>query len=233
MIRTEREYAETLRRLDELRSVIQAQEAVLKERGLSPDDIELAMDHLHSFRAQIEDEANAYEHARARDFLPIHRLDQIGSLLIALRIGSGLTQRDLAMRLGVQESQVSRDEINEYHNVKVERAQNVLDVLLDELRMELIICVEPCFSEDAYFLGDEGFRPIADTSHRSALGRAPESAVRLEQSAAREARIFPVSARRMYGGEALLFAPPAHRSVGRAFAQGMLAGSARDAATVA
>lgn len=57
MIRTEREYTESLRRIEETRAVIAAQEESLKTRGLTPDDIELAMDHLCSFRAQMEDEA--------------------------------------------------------------------------------------------------------------------------------------------------------------------------------
>src|SRR5262245_34676360 len=53
----------------------------------------------------------------------------IGRLLIALRIANGLTQRELARRLGVDESQVSRDERNEYYGITVERAQRILDAL--------------------------------------------------------------------------------------------------------
>ena len=41
----------------------------------------------------------------------------IGRLLIALWIAKGLTQRELAERLEVSETQVSRDERNEYHGV--------------------------------------------------------------------------------------------------------------------
>jgi transcriptional regulator with XRE-family HTH domain len=54
---------------------------------------------------------------------------QIGRLLIATRIAQGLTQRELAERLGVSESLVSRDERNEYHGITVERAQRILDAL--------------------------------------------------------------------------------------------------------
>ena len=53
---------------------------------------------------------------------------------MALRIALGLTQRELAERLGVHESQVSRDERNEYHGITVERASRILDALGVELR---------------------------------------------------------------------------------------------------
>ena len=57
------------------------------------------------------------------------RLRGIGQLLIGLRIAQGLNQRQLAERLGVHESQVSRDERNEYFNITLERASRVLDAL--------------------------------------------------------------------------------------------------------
>ena len=53
----------------------------------------------------------------------------IGRLLIAVRIAQGMTQRELAERLAVHESQVSRDERNEYHGITVERASRILEAL--------------------------------------------------------------------------------------------------------
>jgi transcriptional regulator with XRE-family HTH domain len=57
----------------------------------------------------------------------ITRLTEIGRLLITLRIAQGLTQRELAARLDISESLVSRDERNEYHGLTVERAQWIPD----------------------------------------------------------------------------------------------------------
>ena len=54
-------------------------------------------------------------------------------MLVALRIALRLTQRELAERLGVHESQVSRDERNEYHGITVERASRILDALAVQL----------------------------------------------------------------------------------------------------
>ena len=53
----------------------------------------------------------------------------MGRLLIALRISQGLSQRELAERLGVHESTVSRDERNEYHGITLERTAKVLAAL--------------------------------------------------------------------------------------------------------
>ncbi|HKC76557.1 MAG TPA: helix-turn-helix transcriptional regulator [Chloroflexota bacterium] len=62
-------------------------------------------------------------------FDTLQGLTSIGQLLIAARIANGLSQRELADRLGVSETQVSRDERNEYHGITVERAQRILDCL--------------------------------------------------------------------------------------------------------
>ena len=56
-------------------------------------------------------------------------LHELGRSLVALRIAAGTTQRELARRLGVDESQISRWERNEYHGITIERASAVLDAL--------------------------------------------------------------------------------------------------------
>ena len=129
MIRTETEYQEALRRLKQDREVAAQQRDALTTARLNPEEVERAMEPLLSFQAQLEDEVTWYENA-CRGTLPtIHRLTEIGRLLIAVRISGGVTQRDLAERLGVSESVISRDERNEYHGITVERAQKVLDAL--------------------------------------------------------------------------------------------------------
>jgi transcriptional regulator with XRE-family HTH domain len=53
----------------------------------------------------------------------------LGHLLVSLRIAKGISQRELARRLYIHESQVSRDERNEYFGITLERAIRVLDAL--------------------------------------------------------------------------------------------------------
>lgn len=66
---------------------------------------------------------------RRGEFGELENLGGLGQLLIGLRIAKGITQRQLAERLGVSETMVSRDERNEYHGITVDRARRVLDAL--------------------------------------------------------------------------------------------------------
>jgi DNA-directed RNA polymerase specialized sigma subunit len=129
VIRTQAEYEEARRRLALDRDVAAQQRAALVAANLTPEDVERAMQPLLSFQAQLEEELAWYEAVRARRIPAIRNLTQLGRLLIALRIAQGLTQRDLAARLGVNESAVSRDERNEYHGITLERAQKVIEAL--------------------------------------------------------------------------------------------------------
>ena len=142
MIRTEAEHQEALQRLKQHQEVAAQQRTALTNAGLNSDEVERALEPLLSFQAQLEDEVRWYENA-AQGILPtVHRLTTIGRLLIAVRISTGVTQRELAERLGVSEPAISRDEHNEYHGISVERAQRILDALnagvvvqLDEARL--------------------------------------------------------------------------------------------------
>lgn len=129
MIRSETEYQEALRRLKQDQQVAVQQREALVKAGLSDEEIDRAMQPLLSFHAQLVEEVEWYEHVRRRSFPEINSLTQIGRLLIALRIANGMSQQELAKRLGVSESIVSRDERNEYHGITIERAQRVLDAL--------------------------------------------------------------------------------------------------------
>ncbi len=89
---------------------------------------------MRSFHLQLEEEVKSYERLRRGDLGELQNLHGLGRTLVALRIALGLTQRELAERLEVHESQVSRDERNEYHGITVDRASRILDALGVELR---------------------------------------------------------------------------------------------------
>jgi len=126
-----------LSRLKRDSEVIADQRQALAERGLSEEEVNRGLGPLLSFRAQLEEEVEWYERARRREFSVSRDVRDIGQMLIALRIANGLTQRELAEKLGVSEAQVSRDERNEYHGITVERAQRILNAMQEALRFEV------------------------------------------------------------------------------------------------
>jgi DNA-binding Xre family transcriptional regulator len=134
MIRSETEYREAVNRIREEEKRLADQRAKLAEMGLGRAEIKRAMDPLVSFHEQLEEEVESYERLRRGEFEEIRNFSGLGRLLIALRIAQGLSQRDLAERLGVHETQVSRDERNEYHGITVERVNRVLEALGVEVR---------------------------------------------------------------------------------------------------
>lgn len=140
MIRNESEYQEAVARIKEERGRIEEQRKQLDASGLSPDQIKRALDPMVSFHLQLAEEVESYERLQRGEFDEIRNLRGIGRLLIGLRIAQGLTQRELAARLGVNESQVSRDERNEYHGVTLERAAKILDALQAEVRTTVECC---------------------------------------------------------------------------------------------
>jgi DNA-directed RNA polymerase specialized sigma subunit len=134
VIRSEKEYREAVERLRKDEEILALQKEKLQGLGLSEEEVRRALGPMLSFRAQLEEEVEWYERVRRRDFGMIRDLSAVGTLLIALRIANGLSQRELAAKLGVSEAQVSRDERNEYHGITVDRAQRVLDAMNETLR---------------------------------------------------------------------------------------------------
>lgn len=133
MIRNEQEYQECLKRLGQDRQHIAQQKKALKEAGLTAKQIKKALEPARSFHEQLEEEVEWYERVKRRDFGEIQKITDLGQILIALRIANSLSQQELADRLGVSASMVSRDERNEYTGITLDRAQRILDTLGEEV----------------------------------------------------------------------------------------------------
>ena len=127
MIRNEAEYQEAANRLLQEAARLEEHKVHLQGLGLSDDETKRALDPLRTFHLQLEEEVQSYERLKRGDVGELLNLHGLGRTLVALRIAKGLSQRELAGLLGVHESQVSRDERNEYHGITVERASKILD----------------------------------------------------------------------------------------------------------
>jgi ribosome-binding protein aMBF1 (putative translation factor) len=129
MIRSEAEYKDAVARSRQSEQRLAEHRDELRCQGRSVDEIErtvgLAVDLLDDLNEQI----GHYERIKRGDLSGFKTPRDMGQLLIAARVARDLSQRDLAARLGVHESQVSRDEKNEYQGVSLERASQILEVL--------------------------------------------------------------------------------------------------------
>jgi ribosome-binding protein aMBF1 (putative translation factor) len=141
MIRNETEYQEASARVADERNRLTEHRARLKETGLSDEEIKRVIDPMESFHLQLKEEVESYERLKRGEFEELENLRGLGHLLISIRIAQGISQRELAKRLNVHESQVSRDERNEYFGITLERAIKVLDAL--NVRLHTKVEIEP------------------------------------------------------------------------------------------
>jgi len=129
MIKTEREYEQSRQTLAQWRASGEKLRDSIEAAGMSPEHVALCMAPHLTMQDQMEGEIAWYENARRGEIIPLPSLARIGLSLVALRLAKGLTQRQLAERLGVNEAQVSKDERDDYAGISVKRAQRIIDAL--------------------------------------------------------------------------------------------------------
>ena len=141
MIRNDAEYQEAIRRMDADRNHMRDERSRLEAQNLSREEIKRLLDPMRSFHEQLKEEVESYERLKRGEFEELENLRGLGHLLISVRIAQGISQRELAKRLNVHESQVSRDERNEYIGITLERAIKILDAL--NVRLHTRVEFEP------------------------------------------------------------------------------------------
>lgn len=145
MIRNETEYKRAVARLREEKHRYADHEKELRAKGLSAEETKRVMDPLLSFHLQLREEVESYERLKNGHVDELRNLHGVGRFLIGLRIAMNLTQKEFASRLGISETQLSRDERNEYHGITVDRVSRILDALQIQLTS---IVKEPIVIQD-------------------------------------------------------------------------------------
>lgn len=129
MIRNESEYQQAVARVEAEGKRLAGHAKAWRSQGYTAAQVARLREPLESFRLQLEEEVRSYERLKRGQFDEFENLQGLGQVLIGLRIARGMTQRELARRMDVSETAVSRDERNEYHGITVERARKVIDAL--------------------------------------------------------------------------------------------------------
>jgi DNA-binding Xre family transcriptional regulator len=88
---------------------------------------------------QLEDGLREYDELKSGMLaLPrVERLDQIAPFITRIRIAKGVSQTELARRLGVSKQVVSRYEDSDYQTVAIARLQEILDAIGVKTRITL------------------------------------------------------------------------------------------------
>ena len=88
-------------------------------------------DALRSQLADLENELREYESLKSGDFAmeSLKTVAEVSSVLIKARIATGLSQRDLAERVGLKEQQIQRYEATDYATANLARIMGVVSAL--------------------------------------------------------------------------------------------------------
>jgi transcriptional regulator with XRE-family HTH domain len=129
MIKNERQYRVTHAQVDRFRAALEELRGRPASGNELLDRLEVAAveSQLAELRAEL-DEYDALRHGRS-EVGRLESLDELPRLLIRSRIAQGLTQKDLAVRLGMQEQQVQRYEANDWATASLSRLTEVAAVL--------------------------------------------------------------------------------------------------------
>lgn len=118
IIVTEKQYIMTMNKIKELKEVLK----INKKNSFNDYGVEAII-------YDMEHETNEFRNIVDGDIPErYYQLENIGLLLIALRIKNKFTQTELAKRLGVTQPQIARDERNEYFGVSIGRINSILNI---------------------------------------------------------------------------------------------------------
>lgn len=128
MIKNDTEYEVLKEQHTSARRAVSRQSEKLREMGFADDDIDSAIMPTVSMMEDLEYELIIYESLKSGDIRALRGLSP-NLQLIGMRIAKGISQAELARRLGVTPAQVSKDEKNDYHGVSLQKFEKVLDAL--------------------------------------------------------------------------------------------------------
>jgi transcriptional regulator with XRE-family HTH domain len=138
MIRNDRQYKISRARAGEFAELLETK----AKRVQSNDewsDVEMA-----AVRSQLDDlreEIDEYEKLKAGGIssLQINSLEELPTAIVKARIASGLTQKELADKLGVKEQQIQRYEQNDYAGVSIDRIQEIIKALNVSVKQSILL----------------------------------------------------------------------------------------------
>jgi ribosome-binding protein aMBF1 (putative translation factor) len=129
MMKSDKECELAKAQLSKLKELYDGQLKDLKSKGLTEAQAKESLSSSWTYAMQCQEEIELYEELKKGKLPPMEHFSTKGKYFVAARIARGMTQRELAEKLGAKESAVSRDERNEYHGMSVEKMERLAQVL--------------------------------------------------------------------------------------------------------
>jgi HTH-type transcriptional regulator / antitoxin HipB len=129
MIQNERQYKITQTKLRDLEKDLAQLDP--PDPSLHPRKILARRNSLNILITELRQEITEYQQLRSGQVtqFALNSIQELPIVMIKARIAAGLTQKDLAEKIGVQEQQIQRYEANNYHAIAFDRLQEVLQAL--------------------------------------------------------------------------------------------------------
>ncbi|MGA2133523.1 MAG: helix-turn-helix transcriptional regulator [Bryobacteraceae bacterium] len=134
MIKNERQYRITKAQAQRFEQTVILASANPKS-GLHPALRKAQIDGLKSQLADLKRELAEYQRLRSgRSAIALGSIEELPTLLIQARIAAGLSQEQLAAKLGLKPQQIQRYEAANYQSASLERINQIVRVLGIKLR---------------------------------------------------------------------------------------------------
>lgn len=132
LIASDKQAREATTTMEELNAALSSEQALSAiVRGLPTEVVDGVRKSLATERRELQDLLDAYEQTRAgkHDAFRSKAGNDLGAALIAARIARGLSQKDLARKLGQHEQAIQRYEAEKYRSISLANFLKVASVL--------------------------------------------------------------------------------------------------------
>jgi transcriptional regulator with XRE-family HTH domain/dephospho-CoA kinase len=141
LIKNERQYRITRAQAEKFETAVQDLKSAPAGSRVHPKLHQAQIDALQSQLAELREELEEYEALRSgrRRVLQLNSFADLPRALIQARIASGMTQEDLAKKLGIKAQQIQRYEASEYLGASLSRVSEVVRALGLRVREDVFL----------------------------------------------------------------------------------------------
>jgi ribosome-binding protein aMBF1 (putative translation factor) len=136
MIQNEHQYKVTQGEINKLQQAI---ETLLEQENIQPRQLAAIQNSFQNQIDRMQAQLNEYDDLKAGKIeITMSAIEDLPKVLIQKRIGMGMTQKELAAKLGIKEQMVQRYEASGYESIGFQRLTEVWNALSASMPMTTI-----------------------------------------------------------------------------------------------